>query len=215
MEPLEYLRIVRRRWILVGLAVAVGLIAGYVTAPGSGSKTPTHYRADHILGVNPAIDQRADPVNLSQIALQATSSGIPDLVASRRGNSESPDDLAAKIQAVPFNKVGTLSVSATDTDPANAVALADSFAQALVDTMSQQATDRYNQRVTDLNAQLTDLQNRLTAFPWDVTAPGAAPSVARTQFDAVNSQYRTTLGSLQTLQAGGPPPAPLTTLQPA
>lgn len=211
MEPLEYLRILRRRKLFVALAVLVGVVAGWVSAPGeSGSKLP-NYHATHTLILNPEIP--AKTFNLVQTALLVTTGAVPQNVAAKLGQGADPAVLARKVSPKPDPILGTISITATDTDPAFAVALSDTFAQALVDDLSSDGLKRWQDQHDSLQSTVNDLQTQIDAL--EGTIDTKTPSPAKAQFDALTGQYQTAQAQLINLNAAGPPPAPLTTLQSA
>jgi len=99
LEPLEYLRILRRRKWFVALAVLVGVVAGWVSAPGHSTKAPPSYRATHTLILNLAINVRQ--YNIDQAAVLVTSGAVPQAVAAKLGPGSDPVVLAGKVSASP------------------------------------------------------------------------------------------------------------------
>ncbi|MEY2449911.1 MAG: hypothetical protein QOH79_3387 [Acidimicrobiaceae bacterium] len=211
MEPLEYLRILRRRKLFVAVAVLVGVVAGWVSAPGHSSSGPPNYRAVHTLILNPSISVKA--FNLDQAALLVTTGAIPQAVATKVGPGTDPVRLAKKVQAKPNPTLGTVDIAASDIDPSFAVALADDFAQALVDDLSRDGLKRWQDQHDELQAQVTDLQNQLDNLQG--TFDPRVPSPERSHYDAVNSQFTSFSARLLQLDSTGPPPATFTTLQSA
>jgi capsular polysaccharide biosynthesis protein len=122
MEPLEYLRILRRRWVLIALVAFAGVAIGFVTAPGSAS-TVKRYSATHTLILNPQIDPKT--FNVEQAALQAISGAVPDDVARKLGGNQDSARLAASVRSIPNAKIGTIALTCTDTDPQRAVTVCD------------------------------------------------------------------------------------------
>jgi len=212
MEPLEYLRILRRRWILILITGLAGLAIGFVTAPGTANQVK-HYSATHTLIINPQIDPKT--FNVDQASLQAVSGAVPQNVAQKLGDNEDPTRLAASVKSVSNAKVGTIAITANSTDPKRAVLLADSFAQALVDVLSTNRKANYDQQVVEETAQVNSLQAQLDGMDPALASPTAPASPAKTQYDSINAQYKTQYGLLQSLITQGVPPAPLVTLDPA
>jgi len=210
VEPLEYLRILRRRKLFVALAVLVGVIAGWVSAPGHTSNAPPSYRATHTLILASTISTKA--FNLEQAALLVTTGAVPQAVATKVGGQADPIRLAKKVVAKPNATLGTIDITATDTDPAFAVALADDFAQGLVDDQSASGLQTYEAQHSQLQSQVADLQAKIDALgPVDTHTTGQA----RTQFDALSNQLSGAQGRLTQLEITGPPAATFSTLQSA
>ncbi|MEY2454197.1 MAG: hypothetical protein QOD92_3771 [Acidimicrobiaceae bacterium] len=197
--------------MFVGLAVLVGVVAGWVSAPGHDANALPMYRATHTLILNPTISTKV--FNLDQAALLVTTGAIPQNVATKIGSGTDPAKLAKKVQPRPNVLLGTIDITASDTDPNFAVALADDFAQALVDDLSHDGLLRYQTAHDSLQATVDSLQAQLDAFqpPPDPRVPSAAKS----QYDALAGQLQTASAQLFQSNAAGPPQPTLTTLQSA
>jgi capsular exopolysaccharide synthesis family protein len=211
VEPLEYLRVLRRRKLFVALAVLVGVVAGWVSAPGTSTPEVPKYRAVHTLILNPQIATKA--FNLDQAAVLVTTGAIPQAVAAKVGPGTDPIRLAKKITSKSNTSLGTIDITATDTDPNFAVALADDFAQGLVDDLSRAGLQHWQDQHDQLTKQVNDLRDQVAAL--DGTFDPRVSSPAKSQYDALNSQYTSTQARLLALDATGPPPDTFTTLQPA
>ncbi|MEY2423142.1 MAG: hypothetical protein QOI95_3209 [Acidimicrobiaceae bacterium] len=211
MEPLEYLRILRRRKLFVALAVLVGVIAGWVSAPGSSSNAPPNYRATHTLILAPTIVVKA--FNIEQTALLLTAGAIPQAVAQKLGPGTDPVRLSKKVQPKANTTLGTIDITAIDPDPNFAVAVADAFAQALVDDLSRDGLQRWQDQHDSLSTQVNDLKSQLDALTGTFVPNVSSP--AKSQFDAISSQFTAAQARLIQLDATGPPPPTFSTLQSA
>lgn len=211
VEPLEYVRILRRRKLFVALAITVGLIAGWVSAPGDHANAGPQYKATHTLILNPAIP--AKTFNMDQAALITTTGVIPQNVATTLGPGTDPVRLAKQVEATADPTLGTLEITADDADPAYAVAVSDAFAQALVDDLSHDGLVRWQANHDQLQATVNDLQAQLDGL--EGTFDPKVPSPERSRFDNLNGQFQTASSQLLSLNAEGPPPATFTTLQSA
>ena len=197
--------------MFVALAVLVGVVAGWVSAPGHDANALPMYRATHTLILSPTINAKL--FNIEQTALLVTTGVIPQNVATKIGQGADPAKLAKKVQPRPNPTLGTIDITASDTDPNFAVALADDFAQALVDYLSHDGLVRYQSTHDSLQATVNSLQAQLDAFqpPPDPRVQSAAKS----QYDALASQLQTASAQLFQSNAAGPPQATLSTLQSA
>ena len=211
MEPLEYLRILRRRKLFVALAVLVGVLAGWISAPGEKDDVLPEYRASHTLILNPEIPPKS--FNLDQAALRVTTGAIPQNVAAKLGGGADPVALTRRTTVRPDVALGTINITVTDTDPAFAVAAADTFAQALVDDLGLDGLSRWQQEHDSLQATVNDLQAQIDALQGSFDPTVSSP--ARSQFEALTSQFQTASSQVLQLNAEGPPPPPFTTLQSA
>jgi capsular exopolysaccharide synthesis family protein len=211
LEPLEYLRVLRRRKFFVALAVLVGLVAGWVSAPGHTTAKPPNYRATHVLILNLGIAVKT--YNVQQSAVLVTSGAVPQAVAAKIGPGTDPIGIASKVHALANPAVGTLDITAVDTDPSFAVALADDFAQGLVDSLSSDAIRGWQDQHTSLQADIDSLQAQIAAL--DGTFDPKTNAELKKQLASLNSQSSTALARLAQLDAQGPPQAPFSTLESA
>src|SRR5687768_17921052 len=154
MEPLEYLRILRRRKLFVAIAILVGVVAGWVSAPGHSTAGPPQYSATHTLLLDPSIETRS--YNLQQTAVLVTNGAVPQAVAAQLGPGTDPVALANKVSAAAQPAIGTINITAVDTDPNFAVALADDFAQALVDDLGRDRLESWTFQRTEAQLQVNE-----------------------------------------------------------
>jgi len=211
LEPLEYLRILRRRRLFVALAVLVGVVAGWVSAPGHSTSAPPKYRATHTLILNLTIAVKT--YNVDQAAVLVTNGAVPQAVAAKIGPGTDPVAIADKVSARATPGLGTIDITATDTDPNFAVALADDFAQGLVDDLSSDGISRWQVQRNDLQTNVNDLQAQVEALDGSFD-PKTNPQL-RSKLATLQSQYNTANARLVQLDATGPPPASFSTLESA
>jgi capsular exopolysaccharide synthesis family protein len=204
VEPLEYLRVLRRRKLFVALAVLVGVVAGWVSAPGHASQAPPIYRATHTLILNLSIPVKT--YNLDQAAVLVTNGAVPQAVAAKIGPGTDPVQLAGKISAQAQAALGTIDITAVDADPNFAVALADDFAQGLVDDLSAGVIKNWEDQRGELQQKVDELQAQIDA----AEANGAVRNV----ISSLNAQSSTAQARLAQLDAN-PPQASLSTLESA
>jgi capsular exopolysaccharide synthesis family protein len=191
--------------LFVAVALLIGVVAGWVSAPGHSSKAPPKYSATHTLLLDPNIGVKT--YNLDQAAVLVTSGAVPQAVAAKLGPGTDPVELASKVSARANSNLGTIYITAVDTDPNFAVALADDFAQGLVDDLGQDGLDTWTKQRTDIQLKANDLQARI-----DEAEAAGAP---RTTISQLNAQLQTQLAQLAQLDTVGPRPAPFATLESA
>lgn len=153
MDLIAYVRILRRRWLVIAALVAVGLVLGAVSWVLQ-RDADSFYRATHTLvstGAN---------VNLERAAAVAVVGEVPERVATRVPNSTAAG-LAAQVKVVPRVDVGFLEITAVGNDPNQTVLVADAFAEELAAYMS-----RLDQAGTE--AQITALQARSDGLSTEV-----------------------------------------------
>lgn len=141
MEPIEYIRAVRRRWVLVVSAVAVAITLAWVTtsvAPVGTAPRVDNYQATTVLLNTGSFGQAVG--NLSTLAAIATLPDISERVAEDLDyTAGEPTSLGAMVTAIADTEAGLLRISAINTDPAFAAKLADSFAAQLLGFLRDRA----------------------------------------------------------------------------
>lgn len=205
MEPLEYLRILRRRKFFVAVALLVGVVAGWVSAPGHTTNKAPVYRATHTLILNLNIPVKT--YNIQQAAVLVTSGAVPQAVAAKIGPGTDPVLLAEKVKATAKPDLGTIDITATDEDPNFAVALADNFAQGLVDDLSRDGQERWENQRTDQQLKVDTLQVQIDAL--------GGPTATSSAASQLRAQQTTAQAQIAALDQTGPPPAVFSTLESA
>ena len=144
MEPIDYLRTITRRWLLI---VIVGLIGG-AAAWGYASTIPAQYQATNSVFVTSDRGETTSELlqsstftqNLVQSYAQlATTPTVLEPVISRLGLNISAQALAARVTAVtPLNTV-FINITVTSRSAAQAVSLADAISDSLATTVENLA----------------------------------------------------------------------------
>ncbi|MEJ7845332.1 MAG: CpsD/CapB family tyrosine-protein kinase [Acidimicrobiales bacterium] len=206
MELVEYVRILRRRWLVVAVAVLVGAVAGYLTAPGTGTDAP-RFAATHTL-LNDA-----GGVNLEQAALLVTTGDVP-VEAAERLDPEIDVDVRSEAQS----ETSSLTVTAEADDPADAVAAANVYAEELLEALTGDGQRAYTEQLAQAEAVveetrpvLDDLRSQLTT----VAAADPQRPVVEAAFDDASGRLREANAAIDALELNGPPDGPLRTLEAA
>lgn len=144
MEPIDYLRTITRRWLLIGIA---GLLGGAV-AWGYAATLPAQYQATNSVFVTSDRGETTSELlqtstftqNLVQSYAQlATTPTVLGPVISELGLNISPQVLAPRVTAVtPINTV-FIDITVTSRSAAQAVALADAVSGSLATTVEDLA----------------------------------------------------------------------------
>lgn len=217
MDPLDYLRILRRRWWVWLAVLAITFGAALLSLPRGGtvSRGPlgTSFTATHTLLQGP---DASTSVDLELTKLFATTGEIPRIAAESLGRP--PDDgplIAAGVSVVVDPKVGSMRISVVGSDGPEAARTANAFAEAVRTFLRLRAeTDRGDEvtalqaRLTNLEASIVDLQRRLVGSPLETP-------ILRAQQSALTNQYQSAFERLQSLQTQAAATSPLDTLQTA
>lgn len=143
MELRRYFAILRRRALLIVLAVAAGVIAGYVNTPNAAT-----YSAEATIYVGSRQLGTADQVRVSQDALlglerliktfatMIDSEPIAEAALERVGVNRSTASVVAATTALPVPDTQLLRIKVTETEPRVARDLANGIADAFVERIA-------------------------------------------------------------------------------
>ena len=190
----DVVRVLRRRWKLITLAVVVCLAGA---AALTVLQSPI-YEATATLLIKPTsaddvFTPQQDPYGAAQrrVATESDvvkSSPVRALVKQRIGN-------APPISVTPSSDADVISVSARSTDPAHAERVANAYAQAYVDTKRRQGIDSLLAASAQIRDRVNALQSQINAL--DTQVQNAAPA-QRDEVDQSVSQRRNSLLDQQT-----------------
>ncbi|MGH9282650.1 MAG: hypothetical protein ACRD0S_06905, partial [Acidimicrobiales bacterium] len=206
MEPIEYARLIRRRWRVVAACALVAAVAVWVVTPSSPEAQEPRFVAEHTL-IREAAPDGSSSQALASVGLIVRTGEVPRRVATRVGWDRTPAILARSATVISDEQLGTLAVRATAGGRRAASDLANAFAEetlALLGERAQQARDKTN---ADLQARLTKRQASIDDLARQIAAGGEGRSadLLRAQRDAELSLYQSDL-ELQQKQADLPPP---------
>lgn len=123
----DYLQVLRRRLPVVVIALVVGLAGGWFW-PSAKAGRDTMFRATHTLIYEGRGAGKA--FNLEQVALLATSGAVPSRVAGRLNIDRAT--VRSAVSAVADTKLGTIAISAKNSNAEQAVLLAGASAEELL-----------------------------------------------------------------------------------
>ena len=139
MEPQDYLKILRRWWWLVAVAVVIAVLIGFVTAPTGDDRvvsSGTRYQATITFIVDPS--REVVPLDIERAAFFTTTGVVPERAAERVGYEGAGAQLAAEITATGDPALGTLQIATTQAEPDEAVEVAQAFGDSLVEFLDDQ-----------------------------------------------------------------------------
>jgi hypothetical protein len=205
MDLFDFLRVLRRRWVVVVAAVLAGLVAGWVTAPGDTG--PEGFRAVHTMIVNPS----GGGINLEQAALLATTGAVPQRVGERLGLTGSV--VAARVSAEADTTIASLIIAARSDDRALAQDLADLTAEELVVELSGSRVQQYEAELERLESQAAISRTRVAEIQAIPGASDGTDTAAALELQAARSELSSTLSALQAFRVQGAPQPPLQTVE--
>jgi hypothetical protein len=210
VEPIEFLRILRRRWRVLIACALIGVVAAFVVTPGTGSANTARsggkhrYTAKAVLLAN--VVKHSSQMTLSQDALLLTIGVVPRRSAKELAFTGNPARLVEQIHTAIDLKVGSITVTSTQATTTRAVAVVNTFSEQLVKYLSDVAKANFNLQVvgalaleTRLEKQLAPINKALDTNPKDPVLLARQKGV-QTSFNTVAKRYSSLLN-----QGVGPP----------
>jgi capsular exopolysaccharide synthesis family protein len=203
VEPIDYLRIIRRRWAVVAACLVVALVAAWVTTPAQSQmgKPVTSYTATATL-----LQPPGNKNSLDYIGLFVTKGDVPIAAAKKLGFDSDPALLASQVQVSADGKVGSLTITSQGTDGDQAAKVANTFAEEIIAFLRRQQQEVASAEISELEKQMSaaaekveELNQQLKGSPDD--------SLLKAQRDAQSARYGTAYSQLQQAleRSGGDP----------
>jgi capsular exopolysaccharide synthesis family protein len=214
MEFVDYLRGIRRRWIVVVAAIVVALVAAWFTTEtvAKVDDDGPEYEASAAILNDSALSDRPTGGAASSsgiVGALATIGPVPSRVAEAIGFDGDPAKLAKKVTAAADQETGILSVTATDSDPERAELLANTFAEKLVRYLDAKTSESFSQqkegfeaRIAEANAEQKELEEKISEAGEEQAQTLRRQSDALTQQISVLEQQRDSVVS-SAAAAGG------------
>jgi capsular exopolysaccharide synthesis family protein len=173
MEPVDYLKILQRHWkVAVGLILVVVAVV-YVVSPGEPKRV---YEAQHTL-LRDQASANEDTVsadNPAVVGLWATRGEVPARVKATLGYEGPVDDLLSTVTVTPDIELGTVELTASESDSDDAVRIVNAFADellGLIDERDAEAAAQAQAEIDQLSQRIRELapvaagvdQNAVTA----------------------------------------------------
>ena len=213
MEPIQYVRTIRRRWKIIAVFVVLGLVLGYVSSIGAKKKhdETTYWRAtDTLFYDGSAVTDKGGPyTQLAQMGLLATGGDVPAQIAQARGVS--PTALAARLGTETNTSQSTVKITATGQDADDTVALAQSVGDGLINYVTAKNLAQYQADSAEAIAKVNDLKARIAAIDATNPAPNSNDAADR---EALSNQLRLALDNELQIAAQGAPKPILNQFQP-
>jgi capsular exopolysaccharide synthesis family protein len=174
VDPIEYLRGLRRRWPVIAATVAVALAIAWFTTTG-----PTQ------LGTGPRVESyEASTVlfntgraggglgNMRTIAALVTIPDVTERVAEAVDFEGDPTQLGQRVHASADPETGLLIISAVSSDPDEATILADTFTEELLGWIAEKEQDTITAEAEALDKQLERLERSIARMDRQIARTG-------------------------------------------
>jgi capsular exopolysaccharide synthesis family protein len=227
MDLISYLRIFRRRWLILLVPMVAALAISWLTLPKQTAPTAPvapSYSAKATLIISPTYDNTTQPVNLPRVVLFATLGQVPERAAKQLHYHGEPQILASQVAIVANTTNGTVTVSSTDSNAKALTSRVNAFADQTVSYFADKQREDTKSRIAAAKAQLKVIGKQLKAVQGagaahaaSGTTPGAGSgdATAQAKAAALKSQYSAQYGTIVGLQRHLGGSGPLEVLQPA
>ena len=199
MEPIEYLRILRRRWAVIAACVLIALAAAWATTPAHprSTKPVTSYNASATL----LQSTTNSSTSLNYIALFVTAGEIPVRAAKELGYSGDPEVLASTLSVTQDPTVGSLVISGSGKDGTQIADTVNAFARQTIAFFQDQAQaarqsmlESSKKRLDALAGSVNQLTTQMAARPSDRLVQARRDSQVQ-QYQAVYTQMQELLAA--------------------
>ncbi|HEY3724975.1 MAG TPA: division plane positioning ATPase MipZ [Acidimicrobiia bacterium] len=211
MGPMEYLRILRRRWWVLLVATLLGFAVAFATQPSTEvpiTKAPAPIYTAYATLISDPLGRQASAfgVQWDKLSLLITKGDVPQAVerqlgtlrvppraqdvaavstgrraGRRRGAAQSVTFPFATITARPDPSTGALVLSSISFDRLYAVQMTNLFTTELLRYLNNVGVQKYNATISGLTSLRNSLQTRVDSLNQQINANTSAPGVAALQ----------------------------------
>lgn len=197
MDLVDYLKVLRRRWVVVAACGLAALVVALVTLPpapstSSAPQAPTisGYKATTTL-LQTSTGNATVPA--STLPIFVARGAVPKAAAKKLGYDGDPNVLGQTVNVSIDDKVGTIGIVATDPDAQRAVETSSAFSTALIDYLRSRAQGDIDRKIKLLEGVI----ERYTARSETITGTG---SLADAQRQAIQQAISGVQGEIIRLQ---------------
>jgi capsular exopolysaccharide synthesis family protein len=208
MDPVEYLRGLRRRWLVMLAAVAVGLSAAWLmTGRNAGDASHAEgYEASIVMlnggGSQGAVSSRTTTFSTETLAFLATIEGVTERAASELDGDTEADELRSVVQASADEQTGIVTITATADRPGEAERIADAVGVGFQDYLRDTRNREIKAQLGPLRRQLkqvgggsrsvdqglrASLQSQISQLNGELSRPLGILILERTEAEEVNA----------------------------
>ena len=206
MAVLEFLKAVRRRWLLVLACFVLATVVAYVLSPEEPAEpVGAGYEASLTLIPSPEV---TTGVNLHLAAHLATG---PDV--ARLAGDELPSDVqpTGAVSALVSSEAGSLGITVVDADPRKAGILAEAYAAATIKFMQSSTTQSHEEALEAARAELDEIKKSLQDLE-DQLEDDPGNVVVQAQINTESTRYGIVFQRVQDLLSADAAPEPLQVL---
>lgn len=158
--------VLRRRWPILAISFAIGVLAGVVSSQLAPSDIVQQYRAEQVVVANAT---GTGGVSVQQDSLKVTRGEIPTIAAEALGAGERGDQLASDMKVTVDTESQSINIASVDVNPDLAADRVNAVTKAFLDVTNGQRQEAERVRVEQLAEAAKAAEEDLVAF--DVTYP--------------------------------------------
>ena len=158
--------VLRRRWPILAIAFAIGVLAGAVSSQLAPSDIVQQYRAEQVVVAN---SSGTGGVSVQQDSLKVTRGEIPTIAAEAVGDGERGDQLASDMTVTVDTDSQAITIASVDVDPDVAAQRVNAVTTAFLDVTNGQRQEAERVRVQQLGEAAKAAEADLATF--DETYP--------------------------------------------
>jgi capsular exopolysaccharide synthesis family protein len=164
MEPIQYLKAIRGRWLIVVLLIAVGLSAAWLMRD-VGAKTAEEEKREEYTASAVLLSSQSSRSpgfgNLKTLSALARLDEILRRVAVRIGYNGNPQDLKEKIQVTDDANAGFLTFTASGSNRGETEILANGFAKSMIRFVFEKQTKDLSEEIKNNEQKLADVRKEV------------------------------------------------------
>jgi Mrp family chromosome partitioning ATPase len=201
VEPIDYLRALRRRWLVVAGCLGVAILAAALTMPAKAAQGPvsTSYTATYTMILAPD----AAGTNLSRVKLLITTGEIPKAVDREVNFPGNAAELATLITVATDSDLGTVKIAMSDPDGRRATRYANAFGEQTLVSLRKEAVQNQKDQLAALQPLLNASEKAVRGLQLKVTA-SPTDKILQAQLDAEASRYQGYFQQYETIRAQTP-----------
>jgi capsular exopolysaccharide synthesis family protein len=182
MEPVDYLKILQRHWKVAAGLILVVVAVVYLVSPGEPKQV---YEAEHTLLLDQAsASGAASSDRPAVVGMWATKGVVPQRVKDALGYEGPVDDLLNTITVTSDAELGTLELTASESDPDEAVRIVNAFAEELLRDIER----RDAEAAAEGRAEIDQLRQQINGLAPAAAAEGENQITAQAQIDQLSAR---------------------------
>jgi Mrp family chromosome partitioning ATPase len=158
--------VLRRRWPILAIAFAIGVLAGAVSSQLAPSDIVQQYRAEQVVVAN---SSGTGGVSVQQDSLKVTRGEIPTIAAEAMGGGERGDQFGCRYERDGGHREPAITIASVDVNPDVAAQRVNAVTTAFLDVTNGQRQEAERVRVEQLGAAAKAAEEDLATF--DETYP--------------------------------------------